>query len=208
MSVSGFTAFKFYRAVKLHFTTDRYDMLDQLGRVRGTEETFNKSRLKGFFEYFCTKFETREELMDFLIANFAYQKEKFIFDKNFAAYHKWMRRKKNITQVFTDDLQKILERYEEEKGKARIFTNLDTGLPVLLVLFLKHEITIETLRIIEDVHPYLHHWEEDEEIKDECKAEIRIVKKLEKLVKYDAGEIVKVWDAFMEKVDPEEERAG
>ena len=207
MSISGFTAFNFYRAVKLHFTTDKYNMLDQLGRVKGSEETFNKSRHKSFFEYFSTKFETRDELMDYLIANFAYRNKKdFIYTERgvgFALRDTWLERKANIIKVFQEDIQKILRKHEEAKGSAKIFTNLDTGLPILLVLFFEGEISIETLRIIEDIHPYLHHWEKDEEIKDGCKKEIRIIKKLAKLVKYDSKEIGKAWDAFMEKVDPD-----
>ena len=198
MSISGFTVFKFYRVAKLHFTTDRYNMIDSQGRANGvTVDAFNRDRKKNFFEYFCTKFDTEDELMQFLIACFVYQREKFIFDKNFAAYHEWIKRKENITEVFKEDIQKISKKYQEMNGSM----DPDTKNPILLELFFDKEITIETLRIIEDIHPYLHQWEKDEVIKEGCKNIIRIIKKLEKLVKYDSEKIKEIWNTFMENVD-------
>lgn len=202
MAITGLTAFNFYRAAKIHFEKDTYNMLDQLGSVAGgTESTFNKSKHKKFFEQFSKNFNTRDEFMQYLIANFAYgNKKHFIYSEKgngFAARDEWMRRKENITEVFKEDIQKISKKYQEMNGSM----DPDTKNPILLELFFEKEITIETLRIIEDIHPYLHQWEKNEVIKEGCKNIIRIIKKLERLVKYDSEKIKEIWNTFMENVD-------
>ena len=205
MAVTGFTVFELYRAVQLHFTTDHYDMLTHEGRVRGvTQDAFNKDSHKEFYGRFSGNFDTRDDLMDYLCANFAYRNKKgFMYDKksdSFAFCNEWVGRKENITEVFAGDLKKILEEYRKKDGSVGIFTE-HTELPVLLELFFEHEIAIETLRIIEDIHPYLHNWEKDEAVKVVCKDIIRIIKKLKKLVKYDRKRIREAWDEFMENVE-------
>ena len=202
MSITGYTVFRFHRVVELHFTTDHYNLFKHEGRVRGaTEDDFIKHPHKKFYNRFSSNFKNRDELLDYFVANFAYRSKKgFIFNKksnSFSFRDEWVRRKENITEVFKEDIQKISKTYQEMNGSM----DPDTKNPILLELFFEKEITIETLRIIEDIHPYLHQWERDEDIKEACNDIIRIIKKLEKLVKYDSEKIKEIWNTFMENVD-------
>ena len=39
--MDGFKAYRYYLAIKLHFTTDKFNVFENRGNVRGTREAFN-----------------------------------------------------------------------------------------------------------------------------------------------------------------------
>lgn len=131
MAVTGYTVFRFYRVVELHFTTDHYDLFKHKGRVNGgtVDDFMNHPRLD-FYNRFSSNFRERNELLDYFVANFAYRNKKgFIFNKksnSFSFRNEWVRRKENITEVFKEDIQKIMEKYKEMNG----FMNPDTKIPI------------------------------------------------------------------------------
>ena len=48
--MNGYQAYKYFMAVKLHFTTEKYDLFEKRGRVSGTQATFEKRNDRGLFE--------------------------------------------------------------------------------------------------------------------------------------------------------------
>ena len=68
-------------------------------------------------------------------------------------------------------------------------------------MFAEQQIRLESLRIFEDLHPYIHTWEKDGQISNVWKDEIRIIRKLNNLVMYDENMTTRVWNEFMDNVD-------
>ena len=68
-------------------------------------------------------------------------------------------------------------------------------------MFMEQQIRLESLRIFEDIHPYIHTWEKDGQISNVWKDEIRIIRKLNNLFLYDENRITRVWNEFIDNVD-------
>ena len=69
MIMDAFEVYKYYMALKLHFTTDKYDVIEQKGKVRASRQAFAK-RKDLFAINKVAKTYTDEEIANFLIANF------------------------------------------------------------------------------------------------------------------------------------------
>ena len=69
IAMDAFQVYKYYLALKLHFTTDKYDVIKQRGKVRASRQAFAK-RNDLFSINKIAKNYSDEEVANFLIANF------------------------------------------------------------------------------------------------------------------------------------------
>jgi hypothetical protein len=67
-------------------------------------------------------------------------------------------------------------------------------------MFISGKITIETLRIIDDVFPFINSWENDPMIKIVLGDKLLRVEKLKGFVKYDKEKLTKVFNHFKEEL--------
>ena len=69
MIMEPFEVYRYYLALKLHFTTDQYDVIERQGRIRASRQAFNKRKdllsIKRIADLYSDK-----EIVDFLVANF------------------------------------------------------------------------------------------------------------------------------------------
>lgn len=201
--MDGFKAYRYYLAIKLHFTTDKFNVFENRGNVRGTREAFNARNDRYIFEKLAKRFKEDKDIIQFYVANFAYGHDTAIYagqeaDDN---YNIWLKRKQSISQIFIDDLATILTYIETNKLKYNaIFEFTDSEYPVALKLFVGGKISIETLRIIDDVYPIIDNWELNTSIKYIWQDELRRIKKLTGFVKYDKIKLNKIFSHFKEEI--------
>lgn len=201
--MDGFKAYRYYLAIKLHFTTDKFNVFENRGNVRGTREAFNLRNDRYIFEKLARRFPEDKEIIQFFVANFAYGNDSAIYagqeaEENFT---KWMKTKQSITKTFIDDLAAILTNIETNKLKHNaIFDFTDSEYPVALKLFVGGKISIETLRIIDDFYPLLDKWNNNISIKYIWQDELRRIKKLTGFVKYDKIKVEKIFNHFLEEI--------
>jgi len=113
----------------------------------------------------------------------------------------WNRRKQSITKIFQDDCNKIILDACKNKLKPDAILNLiDKGYCSILKLFLGNQITLETVRIIDDLLPVIHTWKQNESMLLLWENEIRRIEKSKGFVSYDRDKIVKVFNNFMEEL--------
>ena len=67
-------------------------------------------------------------------------------------------------------------------------------------MYLGNKISIETLRIIDDIHPIIEEWTNHSSVKYIWSSELLRIKKLTGFVKYDKIKLSKVFDHFIEEV--------
>ena len=67
-------------------------------------------------------------------------------------------------------------------------------------LYIGNKVTIETLRIIDDVYPFLESWSQQNSVKYMWAAELLRIKKLTGFVKYDKIKIEKIFKHFLEEI--------
>ena len=113
--MDGFKAYRYYLAIKLHFTTDKFNVFENRGNVRGTREAFNARNDRYIFEKLAKRYPEDKEIIQFFVANFAYGNDTAIYagqeaEENFTL---WMKRKQSISKTFIDDLATILTHIDQ-----------------------------------------------------------------------------------------------
>jgi len=201
--MDGFKAYKYYMAVKLHFTSPKYNVFETRGHVKGTRDAFNSRNDRYIFEKLSQKYPADKDIIQFFVSNFAYGNDTAIYGNGEAEemYAEWQRRKQSITKVFIDDLTNVMNICDVHKFTSDgIFKVVDGDLPVLTSMYLSGKITIETLRIIDDIEPFINTWENDPMIKIVLGDKLLRVEKLKGFVKYDKEKVAKVFNHFKEEL--------
>jgi hypothetical protein len=202
--VDGFKAYRYYLAVKLHFTTDKYNVFETRGNVRGTREAFTARNDRYIFEKLARKYDSDKEIIQFFVANFAYGNNEVIYSlaDSENCYNEWMRRKQSISKIFVDDLAKMLTSIESSGVMAKcLFNYNDNEYPIAMKLFIGGKISIETLRIIDDIYPIIEAWKKNSSAMLIWENEFRRMTKLVGFVKYDKNKIVNIYNHFKEELE-------
>lgn len=201
--MDGFKAYKYYMAIKLHFTKDSFDVFKNRGNVKGTREAFNARNDRYLFEKLARKYPVDKDLIQFFVANFAYGNDASIYSYEEAETNllEWQKRKQSITKMFSDDLATILLTVHKNKLKQdEIFYFTSNSYPVILKLFLGKQISIETVRIFDDSLNLVQKWKENSTMTMLWENEIRRIEKAKGFVKYDKSKTDKVLDTFKEDI--------
>ena len=201
--MDGYKAYRYYLAIKLHFTTDKFDVFQNRGNVKGTREAFNARNDRYIFEKLAQKHSDDKEIIQFFVSNFAYGNDTAIYAGQEAEdnFMQWNKRKQSITKIFVDDLATLLTHIETNRLKhSALFEFTENEYPVALKMFVGGKISIETLRIIDDFTDILEKWNQNLSVKYIWDNEMRRIKKLTGFVKYDKIKIEKIFSAFKEEL--------
>ena len=201
--MDGYKAYRYYLAIKLHFTTDKFDVFQNRGNVKGTREAFNARNDRYIFEKLAQKRSDDKEIIQFFVSNFAYGNSQAIYAGQEAEdnYLQWQKRKQSMTKIFVDDLATLITHIELNKLKpTAIFQFTENEYPVALKLFVGGKIAIETLNIIDDMTGLLDDWVVHPSVRYIWEAEMRKIKKLTGFVKYDKIKIGKIFQHFKEEI--------
>jgi hypothetical protein len=201
--MDGFKAYKYYMAVKLHFTKDNFDVFKNRGNIKGTREAFNARNDRYAFEKLARKFPVDKDLIQFYVANFAYGNESAVYASEEADTYllEWNKRKQSITKIFSDDCNRILmDAYKNKIKEDGIFDLTNKSYSSILKLFLGKQISLETVRILDDFRPMVASWKENTSMLLLWENEIRRIEKSQGFVKYDTDKVAKVFNSFMEEV--------
>jgi hypothetical protein len=201
--MDGFKAYKYYIAIKLHFTKDSFDVFKNRGSVKGTREAFNARNDRYIFEKLARKYPVDKDLIQFYVANFAYGNDGMVYSIEEAESYllEWNKRKQSITKIFADDLNKILmDAYKRKIKETSIINFTLNQYPSILNLYLGKQIGIETLRILDDVANLIEPWKQNTSMTLLWENEIRKVEKSKGFVKYDKEKIMSSYLEFKEEV--------
>jgi len=163
LSMNEFDAFNVYLAFKLHFTTDRYDITKTRGAVKTKDETFYKRSDQFNFKRLAEEF-SEDELPKFLIANHVDGNRwggAFIYEEALQVYNIWRGRLQSLTKNLTNDLEEICSELEEENINKfdKCFVVKDEQHPLLLQMYSRGDIKIETMLILDAINNYLSYWD-------------------------------------------------
>ena len=196
--IDAFQTYKFFMAVKLHLTTDRYDVFESNGRVSGSRSTFEKRNDRFLFDKLGRKFDQPRELIEYLVSNIAYGNKNVIYSsESDEFYHTWIKRKESRTATFKTQLSQLYNHLEKSnKTYEQLFDTTD-NVPELLRLYVGGHIHIETIVILNDFENFLPAWRELPAIWQD---HIRTIDKIKKFVKYDKNKIQSVYQDFKEEL--------
>jgi hypothetical protein len=187
--MDGLKAYKYYMAVKLHFTRDDFNVFVNRGKIKCSRETFNNRNDSYLFEKMAKRFDDREYIQ-FLTANFAYGNGDIVYriEESEEHYIEWNRRKQSITKIFSDDLQTVL--------KNKFTNNLEK---TIIDLYLGNKICLETVRIVDDLYPIIDKVKQNSQFMLMFESEIRRLEKSKGFVKYKPERVTPVFNNFLEE---------
>lgn len=190
-------------AVKLHFTKDNFDVFKNRGNIKGTREAFNARNDRYLFEKLARKYPVDKDLIQFFVASFAYGNDTtlYSYEESETALLEWQKRKQSITKVLNDDCSTILMYAHKNKlKKQEIFYFSSNSYPGILKLYLGKQLSIETVRILDDMLNIVETWKQNPSMIFLWENEIRRIEKIKGFVKYEPERIVKVFNSFMNDV--------
>lgn len=190
-------------AVKLHYTKDSFDVFANRGNVKGTREAFNARNDRYMFDKLARRFPVDRDLIQYYVANFAYGNDSAVysFEEAETNYLEWNRRKQSITKIFSDDCARILmDAHKNKLNLQSVFNLTNKNYSSILKLFLGGQITLETVRIIDDLNPLVSSWKENTSMLLLWENEIRRIEKSKGFVKYDTEKVKKVFNNFLEEL--------
>ena len=182
-----FSVYKMYLALKLHFTTDKYDVIQQRGKIRASRQAFAK-RKDLYSIKKVSKTYSDEEVANFLVANFTSgDRWGGVFDSEAGdRYLEWKGKIESLTYIFSNDIDNLLNELQDENLTfLESFKVKNSQHPYILKAYLRKTITLETLVILESLIKFVDKF--DENISDEIlwPDVSRLIKKYKPFLKFD-----------------------
>ena len=164
MKVTPFDTYHAYLSMKSHFTNPKFDYHKYGGKSRATMAAFNKRKDKYWFEKTSRKYSD-EEVVNFLLSNFVTTDNPQnlwigeIIKNGEENYSEWLKRKQSLTYLFKEQIERLLSEHRFET-----LFDCSKGHPPLLRKYLRGEISLETLTILEKVFSFVKNF--DKKLKD------------------------------------------
>ena len=156
--MTGYEAYEIFNGIKLHFTSKSYDYLKYSGKSKTSIDAFDRRKDKYYFHRISRKFE-REEYTSFLVYNFAEKNKIWIGDlldtQAEDVYNKHLKIIQSMTYVFENECRELFE--DVENPNSLLLTSGDY--PVLLTKYLRGEVSLETLCILNYILNFMPMWE-------------------------------------------------
>lgn len=196
--MDGLQAYRYYLAVKLHFTQESYDIFKYDGRVKLANGSFERRNDRKLFDGLAYRYPSDQELIFFLVSNFAYGHDDVLYDfeigKKF--YTEWIKRKESRTYLFTQELKRIISA-AEDISKDDIF--FQKSFPEVINMLFRKELSVETLAIIHSKNQFLDHASNQNNIL--IKDVRHRIKKSVPFVKFQKDEIDPIFSEFERVLD-------
>lgn len=151
MIMEPYEVYRSYLALRLHFTTDNYDVIKQQGRVKATRNAFLKRKdllsIRRVSETYSDK-----DIVNFLVANFVSgDRWGGIFDTEAKErYTNWKKRIESMAYTFEKEVSKLQLHCDKNGIEFKeLFQSLKNQHPYIIKMFLRNEVSIETLVILD-----------------------------------------------------------
>ena len=159
MKVTPFECYKTYVAMKQHFTKDKYDYFKYGGKSRASATSFNNRKDRYFFERMSRK-KSDEQIVQYFISNFISTEDPSkvwigeIIQNGETNFQDWQKRNQSLAYVFGDEIERVFkgssfDSYFDGNGQH----------PKILKEYLKGEISIETLVILDKILGYVERFD-------------------------------------------------
>lgn len=150
-----YDVYRAYLSLKLHFTTDQYDVIQQRGRVKASKQSFFKRNDLFAIRKIAQEYNDKE-VVDFLVANFVSgDRWGGVFDiEAKQRYIQWKKRMESITYTFEKELDKMLLEAEKRNIDFSKMFESSGQHPIIIRKYLGGEISIETLVILNKLNNF------------------------------------------------------
>lgn len=197
--MTGFKAFRYYIALKLHFTKEKFNVFENKGHIKGSYAAFDARNDKYLFEKLARKFPKDQDIIQFIVANLSIGNDNIIYGMEEAEenYIQWIKRKQSITHTFLNDINTI--QLESEKNHYNLDQIINCTLnqfPYIIKLYLGKLICMESIVILNDFIPMIAKWKQEPSL-ILLENDILRIEKLKGFVKYNRDKIEKQVNEFL-----------
>lgn len=179
--MNGFQAYKMYVALKNHFSSNTYDYFKYGGKTRASLNNYESRKDKYFFE----KLARKRDVESFILANVVEQGATVwvgdLANEQQAEeyYRAWQKRQQSFTYMFKQDLSNLLMPYDAN------FVVADGQHPPLLKQYIRREVSIETLCVLNSLSNFTKYWSRKIEDKVIWPEIAKKIKKYTPFIKFD-----------------------
>jgi len=184
MIMEPFEVYRYYLALRLHFTTDKYDAIQQQGRVRASKQAFLKRNdllaIRRVSESYSDK-----EVVNFLVSNFITgDRWGGVFDTEAKErYTDWKKRIESLSYTFQKEISNVVLFCDKKNLKFEdCLTTTKRQHPYIFKMFLRGDVSIETLVILNKLINFVSGL--DEQLSDD-------------LIWPDVSRIIKKYEPFL-----------
>ena len=157
--MTGYETFGIYQALKLHFTQESYDYFKYHGKTNISVSAFENRKDKYHFYKLSRRFTVKDELIDFLVANFIEDTHmwvgKLLEDEADTRYLKYKKVLQSMSYIFENDCRDLFDGVDNPNDVLKV---VDGQYPILLTKALRKEIHIETLVLLNDILGFVPMW--------------------------------------------------
>lgn len=163
MIMEPFEVYRYYLALRLHFTTDQYDAIKQKGKVRASKQAFAKRNdllaIRKIAETYSDK-----DIVNFLVANFITgDRWGGVFDTEARErFLGWKKRIESLSYTFEKELGYLqLQMEKMDKVFDNVFDNAKNEHSYILKSYLRGTTSIETLVILNKFYNFVDKFDKE-----------------------------------------------
>jgi hypothetical protein len=157
MIMEPFEVYRYYLALRLHFTTDQYDAIKQRGKVRASKQAFAKRNDLIAIRKIADTYSD-QDIVNFLVANFiSGDRWGGVFDTEAKErFTNWKKRIESLTYTFEKELSYLsLQMEKDNKVFDNVFDSSRNEHPYILKSYLRGTTSIETLVILNKFYNFI-----------------------------------------------------
>lgn len=161
-------AFEYYRAMKLHFTTDQYDFSKYNGAIKAP--SYLERPEAHLYDRLAREYGANR-IVPFLVANNVTEPGFWIMKEGTKnIYHHWLGKVENLPYTIKRDMIPIIKHCKKENQKFGDLIAVNDGrFPHLLRFIIRREITAETAMILTCGFSLWKKWDEVDWLKNQSK---------------------------------------
>lgn len=207
--IDGFKVFKYYTALRLHFTTPNFDVFSNRGRLKGSFDKFAKRNDAGLFEKVARYVKDDKTCIQFIAANFMYRNPDMIWnpENSIENYMLYLKRKQSITHTFESDLNTIVNHVQHNPLFKYSVANPDYSrepainfVPDHIKLWLTDKISLETVVILNDFDDTISKMERSNQLLLLLGNDLLLIRKAKKFVKYNSYKVMSCYLKYIDEV--------
>jgi len=141
-----------YCAMKAHFSKGDYDFVKFGGKTKVSRDSFWKRKDRHFFVRISKKY--KDEVQDYLLANFIVENKGWIGNFSDENYNKWKDRMSRLETLFENEASILFK-----NASLEILSVPENSHPKLLKEYLGKRISLETMVILDGIFDYSSKWD-------------------------------------------------
>ena len=143
-------AYLMYCAMKAHFDKNDYDFVKYNGKSKVSRDSFYKRNDRVFFVKLTRKYKSKEDIQDYLLANFLIHPKGWVgkFDED--NYIHWKKKIQSLSYTFKSEIESILD-----KDLVAVCENKH---PKLLKEYLGKRVSLESMVILNSILQFHKVW--------------------------------------------------